>query len=330
MTQATVFCSQCGQLTAVGKFCAHCGAALPSAGYAAQATPLQQIAIRDHRHPEKVLHTVAAASLVGVDLSERILRGADLRGADLRGANLHKTNLHGAALGNADFSGANLAEAVLSGADGGGARLTGANLANASMESSGLLLVHTVFSRADFSNANLTGVALQGGDLKGANLTGANLTGANLSGTDMTGANLTGARVLEVEYNEKTKWPAGFRPGPSAKSWPTLRLEREMALKDSEAASSVSYSPTGQKVESGSSGGCYIATACYGSYDHPDVRVLRRFRDRYLLTHCLGRALVAAYYRVSPLLAKRMGQRTAKLCREGLLAPLVAVLRRRD
>jgi len=55
------------------------------------------------------------------------------------------------------------------------------------------------------------------------------------------------------------------------------------------------------------SGGCYIATACYGSYDHPDVVLLRRFRDERLMTSKLGRILVRAYYVASPPLALRLG-----------------------
>src|SRR5690606_36632134 len=38
------------------------------------------------------------------------------------------------------------------------------------------------------------------------------------------------------------------------------------------------YSPKKDKLKEG----CYIATACYGSYEHPDVLILRRFRDKVL------------------------------------------------
>lgn len=50
----------------------------------------------------------------------------------------------------------------------------------------------------------------------------------------------------------------------------------------------------------GSSGGCYIATMCYGNYDHPQVMVLRDFRDSVLLQHSWGKAFVRFYYRNSP------------------------------
>ena len=55
-------------------------------------------------------------------------------------------------------------------------------------------------------------------------------------------------------------------------------------------------------------GGCYIATAIYGSYDCPQVWILRRFRDRYLLKSNFGTLFVKVYYFISPKLVKKFGK----------------------
>jgi len=58
-----------------------------------------------------------------------------------------------------------------------------------------------------------------------------------------------------------------------------------------------------------SSGGCYIATCVYGSYDCPEVWTLRRFRDQVLQKSILGRCFVRVYYATSPSLVRKFGQR---------------------
>jgi hypothetical protein len=52
-----------------------------------------------------------------------------------------------------------------------------------------------------------------------------------------------------------------------------------------------------------SGGRCFIATAAYGYSSAPEVKVLRAFRDRYLLTSVPGRMFVQWYYQHGPAAA---------------------------
>ena len=53
-------------------------------------------------------------------------------------------------------------------------------------------------------------------------------------------------------------------------------------------------------------GGCYIATAVYGSCDAPEVLCLRQFRDETLATTLFGRLFIRLYYFLSPPIARRL------------------------
>ena len=56
-------------------------------------------------------------------------------------------------------------------------------------------------------------------------------------------------------------------------------------------------------TDGGGGGGCFIATAAYGSYIEKHVIVLRDFRDHFLLTNPAGKAFVDLYYTYSPPVA---------------------------
>lgn len=57
--------------------------------------------------------------------------------------------------------------------------------------------------------------------------------------------------------------------------------------------------------QSSNSSGCYVATMVYGSYDAPEVLVLRRFRDNFLAHSVFGRAFIKWYYANSPSFVER-------------------------
>ena len=61
------------------------------------------------------------------------------------------------------------------------------------------------------------------------------------------------------------------------------------------------YGPRIKKVSQPSSNsGCYIATMVYGDYEHPQVLILREFRDNFLAHYLLGRVFIRFYYKYSP------------------------------
>jgi len=87
-------------------------------------------------------------------------------------------------------------------------------------------------------------------------------------------------------------------------------------------------STSGGGGSSGVGGGfCFIATAAYGSYLDPHVKVLRDFRDNYLLTNAPGRVFVSLYYKASPPIAEFISRHdTVKTATRWLLTPVVYVV----
>jgi uncharacterized protein YjbI with pentapeptide repeats len=168
---------------------------------ATQATRLENLRFVRQLSSQK---DVTARPFSDLDLQGQNLARLDLRGADLDGANLQHANLDSADLSPAPSRRTDLA----------GANLTGANLTDANLTDAFLLLAH--LDGADLTSAHLDGAHLRGADLTSADLGDATLTGARLYGANLTGADLTDADLKGVHYDEKTKWPVGFKPPPPA------------------------------------------------------------------------------------------------------------------
>lgn len=133
---------------------------------------------------------MVAARLVGTGLANSRLYFSDLRHADLRGASLRGADLSGSTLAFADLRGADLRGAVLDDAD----------------------LSDTRLDEADLRGAVVRGGRLQRSRLQGAMLGGALIETTFLDGADLSSARIQGLGLREVEYDECTRWPAGFEP----------------------------------------------------------------------------------------------------------------------
>jgi hypothetical protein len=98
---------------------------------------------------------------------------------------------------------------------------------------------------------------------------------------------------------------------------------------DSDKSITATFSAIGSVDEDGNGGGkkggCFIATAAYGSQLHPHLDILRDFRDKYLVPNGFGRKLVELYYRYSPSIADFIAKhKLLKIAVRINLFPLVA------
>lgn len=84
------------------------------------------------------------------------------------------------------------------------------------------------------------------------------------------------------------------------------------------------------RIESKSGATCFVATAAYGDWRHPDVEFLRWYRDNVLVTSPAGRVFTRVYWKVGPLLATLVGPYPkARAAARAILSRLVAALRKR-
>ena len=72
-------------------------------------------------------------------------------------------------------------------------------------------------------------------------------------------------------------------------------------------------------------GGCFIATAVYGTPYAEEVVILKTYRDNFLLNRLIGRFFVGIYYRISPYFARRISKSEIlkEMIRIGIIVPLI-------
>ena len=101
--------------------------------------------------------------------------------------------------------------------------------------------------------------------------------------------------------HEETAQPVLESPLPGA----SAASSSHAAPKQPQTSANKQTQPASQKE------GCYIATCVYGSYDCPQVRLLRRFRDEHMKKTPAGRIFIRLYYAVSPVLVRCFGKSPA-------------------
>lgn len=138
---------------------------------------------------------------------------------------------------------------------------------------------------------------------------GINISGVIFSeevGNEIINLVKQGSKVTAIKvFRENTGW--GLKEAKDAIDEFELNLKGAAPNRNvSNVKMNVSNNTSGANNKSG---GCYVATAVYGSYDCPEVWTLRRFRDNILAENWFGRLFIHTYYAISPKLVKLFGKK---------------------
>jgi len=115
-----------------------------------------------------------------------------------------------------------------------------------------------------------------------------------------------------ILIRDGVKMPLVFEEKLRKKCLDSIHYHEEKCKKIDNAYSHPPVNPTISTTQPNQNrtGGCYVATAVYGSYDCPEVWTLRRFRDYTLAETWCGRVFIKMYYAISPTLVKWFGHTT--------------------
>lgn len=105
----------------------------------------------------------------------------------------------------------------------------------------------------------------------------------------------------DTSFVEEGETDDGSRTGPYSSILKDLKPGTIFYVRAYAIAGGAVY--YGNQLQFRTNDSCFIATASFGSLFHPAVKVLRDFRDQYLMSAEWGRRFVSFYYDVSPPIA---------------------------
>jgi len=138
----------------------------------------------------------------------------------------------------------------------------------------------------------------------------------------------TDSQYVEFETNHFSIYGLGT-PEKTADYGDTSESDTYVDTGETNVDTNTSEQVSGDSSGGGGGGGggfCFIATASYGSYLHPHVKIFRDFRDKYLLPYSAGKYFVHTYYKYSPPLADIIAEhQTLKVLTRIILFPFLLI-----
>jgi len=182
----------------------------------------------------------------------------------------------------------------------------------------------TTGPQASYSSQGPTNDGMPKPDIMGPDNVSSTIYGSGFTGTSASSAHVAGAAALILnrypDFNVEGLWQsltltAIDMGDPNIYGHGRLRLDIDGAITSNITVTS-----------SGGGGGCFIATAAYGSYAAPCVRILREMRDRFLIKTSIGKSFVNLYYKYSPPMANFIANHdNVKILVRLSLLPLVGI-----